>query len=98
MAEPAGHVDTVVGLTTALILLAVVVVVQQLEGNVMQSVIVSRAVSLHPVAIIIALTAGAAIAGIIGAFLAVPRHAAAYPVGRHIRRVRRGEEPPATLL
>lgn len=60
----------------------------------MQPVIVSRAVSLHPLAIILALTAGAAIAGIVGAFLAVPTFAVAYAVGQHIRRVRRGEEPP----
>ena len=59
-------------LTTTLIVLAIVIGVQQFEGNVLQPVIMRRAVALHPVVILGALTAGATLIGVIGAFLAVP--------------------------
>jgi putative heme transporter len=65
------------GVTTALIMLAIVVGVQQLESNALEPVIMSRTVRLHPVAILVALGAGVAIGGLIGAFLAVPVAAAA---------------------
>ena len=64
------------GVVTALILLAVVIAVQQVEGNILQPVVMSRAVSLHPIAILLAVGAGAAVGGIVGAFLAVPTAAA----------------------
>ncbi len=51
---------------------ALIVVVQQVEGNVLQPVIMSNAISLHPLVIILALTAGSVLLGILGAFLAVP--------------------------
>ena len=59
-------------LTTTLIVLAIVIGVQQFEGNVLQPVVMRRAVALHPVVILGALTAGATLIGVIGAFLAVP--------------------------
>lgn len=59
-------------LATTLIVLAIVVGVQQFESNVLQPVIMRRAVALHPVVILGALTAGATLIGVIGAFLAVP--------------------------
>lgn len=52
--------------------LGVVLAVQQLEGNVLQPLIMGRAVRLHPLAVLFALTAGGVIAGIIGVLLAVP--------------------------
>jgi predicted PurR-regulated permease PerM len=64
------------GFVTALILLAVVVAVQQIEGNILQPVVMSRAVSLHPIAILLAVGAGTAVGGVVGAFLAVPTAAA----------------------
>jgi predicted PurR-regulated permease PerM len=73
------------GLTTALIVLAIVVVVQQVESNVLQPVIMRRAVSLHPVVILSVLTAGAVIVGIVGAFLAVPITATLAAVGNELR-------------
>ena len=47
-------------------------VVQQLEGNVLQPILVGRTLDLHPALVILAVTAGGTLAGIIGAFLAVP--------------------------
>ncbi|MDT0165232.1 AI-2E family transporter [Actinotalea sp. AC32] len=57
---------------TALVMLAIVLGVQQLEGNVLQPLLLGHAVSLHPVAVLLAVTAGSIAAGIIGALLAVP--------------------------
>ncbi len=61
-----------VGLVKALILLAVVIAVQQLEGHVLQPVLLGRAVSLHPLAVALSIAAGVVVAGIIGGLLAVP--------------------------
>lgn len=72
-------------LTTALIALAIVVGVQQIESNVLQPVIMRRAVSLHPVVLLGALTAGAVLVGVIGAFLAVPIAAVVAAVGNELR-------------
>ncbi|WP_193313029.1 AI-2E family transporter [Georgenia subflava] len=60
------------GFVTALIMLGIVLLVQQLEGNVLQPWLQGNAVSLHPIAILLAVTAGAGIAGILGALFAVP--------------------------
>jgi predicted PurR-regulated permease PerM len=60
------------GVALALAVLALNVVVQQVEGNVLEPLIVGRATQLHPLAVIVALTAGAVTFGILGAFLAVP--------------------------
>ncbi|HLS74324.1 MAG TPA: AI-2E family transporter [Actinomycetaceae bacterium] len=57
---------------TAIIMLAIVLLVQQLEGNVLQPWLMGNAVSLHPVAVLLAVTAGTGVAGILGALLAVP--------------------------
>lgn len=60
------------GLTTALIVLAIVLVVQQVEGNILQPLLQGRGLSLHPAVVILAVAAGSSLAGITGAFLAVP--------------------------
>jgi predicted PurR-regulated permease PerM len=60
------------GGTDALLVLLGVIVVQQIEGHVLQPVVMSRAVSVHPIVILMSLAVGALLAGIIGAFLAVP--------------------------
>ncbi len=73
------------GLSTALIVLGVVLAVQQLEGNVLQPLIMRRAVALHPVVILTVLTAGAVIVGVVGAFLAVPIAATLAAVGNELR-------------
>ncbi len=60
------------GFTHALIVLALVVLVQQIEGNVLQPVLQSRVMQLHPVVIILSVLLGGTWFGILGAFLAVP--------------------------
>ena len=60
------------GPVQALIMLAVVLLVQQIEGNVLQPWLMGHAVSLHPVAVLLVVTAGTLTAGIVGALFAVP--------------------------
>jgi predicted PurR-regulated permease PerM len=72
------------GWTTALIILIIVIAVQQLEGNVLQPVLQSRTMKLHAVIVLLAVTVGGSLFGIIGAFLAVPVAAVAAVVIRYI--------------
>ncbi|RRR99418.1 AI-2E family transporter [Glycomyces terrestris] len=65
-------VGTENGLVNALIVLGIVLAVQQLESNLLQPFLMSRAVKLHPLAIVLAVTAGGFVWGIIGALVAVP--------------------------
>lgn len=60
------------GLTTALLMAAVVLAVQQLEGNVLQPLLMGRAVSLHPYAVIVGVSLSGYLFGLVGALLAVP--------------------------
>jgi predicted PurR-regulated permease PerM len=60
------------GLVPALIVLAVVIGVQQLEGNVLQPLLMGRAVELNGVAVVLAVAIGTVLAGIAGALLSVP--------------------------
>ena len=60
------------GFTKALIVLALVVAVQQLEGNILSPMLQSRAMNLHPVIVLLSVTIGSSLFGIVGAFLAVP--------------------------
>lgn len=73
----AGFLAVVVALIAkgwifALITLGLVVAVQQLEGHVLQPLVMGRAVSIHPLAIVLAIAGGGVLAGIVGALLAVP--------------------------
>jgi predicted PurR-regulated permease PerM len=72
-----GAVAVLVALVTtgpvaALLVLIAVIAVQQLEGHVLQPLLLGRAVALHPLGVIIALSAGVVIGGVIGALIAVP--------------------------
>jgi putative heme transporter len=60
------------GPVEALIVVAIVVAVNQLEGDLLQPVVMGRTLRLHPLMILVALTAGTVLAGITGAVLAVP--------------------------
>ncbi|KMS85681.1 AI-2E family transporter [Prauserella rugosa] len=60
------------GFIAALVVLAIVVGVMQVEGNVLQPMLLGRSVKLHPLAVVIAITIGLAVAGIPGALLSVP--------------------------
>ena len=56
----------------ALIVILVVIAVNQLEGNFLQPVLMARSLKLHPLIVLVALTIGTVLAGIVGAVLAVP--------------------------
>lgn len=60
------------GFVYALITLGLIIAVQQLEAHVLQPLVMGRAVSIHPLAIVLAIATGAVLAGIIGALLSVP--------------------------
>ena len=60
------------GFIYALITLGLIFAVQQLESHVLQPLLMGRAVSIHPLSIVLAIAAGAVSAGIIGALLSVP--------------------------
>lgn len=72
------------GFTTAIIVLVVIVAVQQLEGNILQPILQSRAMNLHPVVVLLGVAAGGTLFGIIGAFLAVPILAVVAVILRYI--------------
>lgn len=57
---------------TALAMLAVVLIVQQVESNILQPLIMGKAVSLHPVAVFLAVASGSVLFGIAGALFSVP--------------------------
>jgi predicted PurR-regulated permease PerM len=83
------------GPVTALIILAGVIGVQQLEGHILQPLIMGRAVSIHPLAVILAIATGLVIAGIIGALVAVPIVAVLNTGIRHLAAHRRHlPDPP----
>ena len=91
----AGTIATLVALVTtgladALVVAGATLVIQQVEGNVLQPVVMGKAVKLHPVVILLTLTAGGVIAGVIGAFLAVPVAAVAASVGNYVKQVQAG--------
>ena len=58
--------------STALLTLALILVVQQVEGNVLQPVLQGRSLKLHPALVLVAVAGGAGVYGVAGAFLAVP--------------------------
>lgn len=60
------------GLVPPVIALAVVIVVQQLEGNVMQPLLMGRAVELKGIAVVLAVAVGTVLTAIPGALLSVP--------------------------
>ncbi|MFJ8198959.1 AI-2E family transporter [Streptomyces sp. NPDC096152] len=73
------------GFVVALWTLGVVLAVQVLEGHVLQPVVQSRTVQMHPAVVMLAITAGASVAGIVGMLLAVPLTAAAFGVAHELR-------------
>ena len=60
------------GLTAGVIMLVVIFVVQQVESNLLQPLLMSHAVSLHPVAVLLVVAASGSVAGIPGAIFGVP--------------------------
>src|SRR5690606_6070075 len=60
------------GWVQALVMLGIVLLVQQIEGHILQPFLMGHAVSLHPVAVLLVVAAGSFAAGIVGALFAVP--------------------------
>ncbi|AGS70725.1 integral membrane protein [Streptomyces collinus Tu 365] len=82
------------GFVIALWALGVVLAVQVLEGHVLQPVIQSRTVQMHPAVVMLAITAGASVAGILGMLLSVPLTAAAFGVAQELRSRHEVSAPP----
>lgn len=72
------------GLTQALIVLAIVVAVQQLEGDVILPLIFGRSMEMHPLVILLAIAIGGVAFGIVGAFLSVPIAAVVIAVNQEL--------------
>ena len=83
------------GWVNALVMLGIVLLVQQLESHILQPLIMGRAVALHPLAVILAVTGGTLAAGIPGALFSVPLLAILNTVVRYIAS--RGWEQDAAL-
>jgi putative heme transporter len=79
------------GFVDAAIVFAAIIAIQQLEGNVFYPMVVGKQLQLHPVAILLALTAGGVLAGVAGAFLAIPVAAVVSAVLDYMRTRRREE-------
>ncbi|MDX1622255.1 MAG: AI-2E family transporter, partial [Nitriliruptorales bacterium] len=73
------------GLAGGLIALAIVVAVQQLEGNLLAPIILGRTVEIHPITVLAAVTAGAVLLGVWGAIIGVPLAASLYRAGSYLR-------------
>lgn len=85
------------GFVIALWALGVVLAVQVLEGHVLQPLIQSRTVQMHPAVVMVTITGGASVAGIVGMLLAVPLTAAAFGVAHELRdRYAAAQPPPAS--
>lgn len=68
------------GPVVALIVVAVVIAVNQLEGDLLQPIVMGKSLQLHALVILMALTAGTILAGIVGAVLSVPLAAVAWAI------------------
>ena len=84
-ATASGAIASLVALVTvdldaALWVAGVVLAVNQLEGNLLAPLVLGRAMHLHSLAVLLALSAGAVLGGIAGTFLAVPLTALAWAV------------------
>ncbi|WP_082501988.1 AI-2E family transporter [Williamsia sp. Leaf354] len=85
------------GVVTALIVLAIILAVQQLEGNVLSPWLQSKSMNLHAVIVLLSVTLGSTLFGVIGAFLAVPVAASAAVIIRYYGEqvsLRTGETDP----
>ena len=88
-ATVAGTVAVLVALVdqgpiTALLMLGGVILVQQIEGHILQPFLMGRWVSVHPLGVIVAIGCGVLVAGIAGALVAVPLAAAVNAVVQHL--------------
>ncbi|MFC1412838.1 AI-2E family transporter [Streptacidiphilus sp. N1-12] len=87
------------GVFTALMVLVVLLVVQQIEGHLLQPLILGRAVRVHPIAVVLSVTVGSVVGGIGGAVVAVPLVAVTNSTIGYLKaRQHAGEDVRAALL
>jgi predicted PurR-regulated permease PerM len=72
------------GWVEALIMLAGIIVVMQLEGHVLQPFLLGRAVKLHPLAVLLGIAIGVVVGGIVGALMSIPLLAFAKAFIQHL--------------
>jgi putative heme transporter len=60
------------GIVYALATLGLLILINQIEAHLLQPLVMGRAVSIHPLAVVLAISTGGVVAGIVGALLAVP--------------------------
>ncbi|WP_245644560.1 AI-2E family transporter [Nocardioides jensenii] len=99
----AGSVAVLVALVaqgpfTALIMLGGVILVQQIEGHILQPFLMGRFVSVHPLGVIIAIGCGVIVAGVAGALVAVPLAAVINAVVQHLASFTEVGEDPVEVL
>jgi putative heme transporter len=95
-----GTLGVLVALVTrgpviALIVLAGIIAVQQLEGHVLQPIVMGRLVRIHPLAVVLAIALGSLVAGILGAVIAVPVAAVVNVVAGYLLR---GDQPGTPVV
>jgi len=82
------------GVVAAIAVLVAIIVVQQVEGHLLQPLVMGRLVSLHPLGVVVAVTAGSVLGGLVGAVVAVPVAAVLTTVlGHYGTRARQGPQP-----
>jgi predicted PurR-regulated permease PerM len=84
------------GFAPAVVVTIVVILVQQFDTDLLAPLVYGRTVNLHPVVVLVALTAGGSIAGIVGAFVAVPVTAVVVAIGGEFWRRRTEADPRFT--
>ena len=82
----------------ALVVLVMIVLVGQFEGNVLHPLIMSRAVSLHPVVVALSVACGAILGGVIGAIIAVPLVSTVWGVVKYLRDTEPQEQPTPVAI
>lgn len=83
------------GVVVALLVVALTILVGSFDGDVLQPLVMGKAVSLHPLAIVFAIAAGGIAMGIVGAIIAVPIAGAIYSVSKYLTgRDPRNPYPP----
>jgi predicted PurR-regulated permease PerM len=72
------------GFVTAVIVLIGIIAIQQIEGNVFAPLVLGRMARIHPLAVVLSITLGVLVAGILGGIVAVPLVAMANSVGKYL--------------
>jgi predicted PurR-regulated permease PerM len=89
---------TTEGLLTAAIVVAAMILYQQVENHVLQQLVYHRTVKLSPLAIALSVAIGAQIGGVVGALLAIPAAGAIKVVSAELLAWRRGQDAPSVVV